>query len=100
MRRRFRLPERDIRTADHFLIARTRHRTVVLVIDQAQGVLELPAATAVDTSSITSNPGHFMGVLRLEDGLVLIHDLEQFLSEDEAHGLDVALSRGTSSADR
>lgn len=99
VRRRFRLPERDIDPADHFLIARTGHRTVVLAIDHPQGVLELPAAAAVDTTAITPNPGHFSGVLRLEDGLVLIHNLELFLSPDEAQGLDVALTEGSPGAD-
>lgn len=98
VRRRFRLPERDIEPRDHFLIARTVRRTVVLVIDCAQGVLELPAAAAIDAASITANPGHFRGVIRLEDGLVLIHDLELFLSPEEAQGLDVALSQGISRA--
>jgi purine-binding chemotaxis protein CheW len=99
VRRRFRLPERDIEPADHFLIARTGQRTVVLVIDHAQGVLELPAAAAIDAATITPDPGHFSGVLRLEDGLVLIHNLERFLSHEEARGLDVALNRGTTSAE-
>lgn len=99
LRRRFRLPERDIEPPDHFLIARTGQRAVALLIDQAQGVLELPAAAAIDAATITPDPGQFSGVLRLEDGLVLIHNLERFLSPDEARGLDVALSRGTPSAE-
>ena len=99
VRRRFRLPERDIEPADHFLIARTGQRTVVLVIDHAQGVLELPTTATIDAAAITPEPGQFSGVLRLEDGLVLIHNLERFLSHQEARGLDVALNRGTTSAE-
>ncbi len=99
VRRRFRLPERDIDPTDHFLIARTGQRTVVLAIDHPQGVLELPAAEAIDATAITPNPGYFSGVLRLEDGLVLIHNLEVFLSADESQGLDAALTRGMPSAD-
>lgn len=98
IRRRFRLPERDIEPSHQFLIARTVHRIVVLVIDRAQGVLELPSTEAIDAANITPDPSHFSGVLRLEDGLVLIHDLERFLSSDEAHDLDAALSRGSSRA--
>ena len=40
---RFGLPEREIRPADQFLIAQTAQRTVVLVIDEAQGVIERAA---------------------------------------------------------
>lgn len=98
VRRRFRLPERDIVPADHFLIAHTGQRAVVLVIDHAQGVIELPSAAAIDAAAITPDPVHFSGVLRLEDGLVLIHDLERFLSQEEERGLDAALTRGAPSA--
>ncbi len=98
MRRRFRLPERTIDPADQFLIARTAQRTVVLAIDAAQGVLERPATDTIDAASIAPGLGHLQGVIRLEDGLVLIHDLEQFLSPDEARTLDEAMSRQASHA--
>ena len=48
IRRRFRLPERAIDPADHFLIARTIRGTVVLVIDAAQGILDGPATPMMD----------------------------------------------------
>jgi purine-binding chemotaxis protein CheW len=41
-------------------------------------------------------------VARLEDGLVLIHDLDGFLSESEAESLDTALGaamEGSSAAE-
>jgi purine-binding chemotaxis protein CheW len=90
IRRRFRLPERNINLADHFLIARTAQRRVVLVIDAAQGVLEHPSTAVIDVESIAPGLAHIRGVITLEDGLVLIHDLEQFLSPDESHALDEA----------
>ena len=98
IRRRFRLPERTIEPADHFLIARTARRTVVLAIDTAQGVLERAAADVIHAASIAPDLEHLQGVIQLEDGLVLIHDLEQFLSPDEARMLDEAMNRRTSHA--
>ena len=94
IRRRFRLPERNINLADHFLIARTAQRRVVLVIDAAQGVLEHPSTAVIDVESIAPGLAHIRGVITLEDGLVLIHDLEQFLSPDESHALDQAMNQG------
>lgn len=93
IRRRLRLPERMIEPRDHFLIARTAQRTVVLVIDSAQGILEHPAVGMIDAKSIGSNLGHIQGVIQIPDGLVLIHDLERFLTPDEACALDAAMSR-------
>jgi purine-binding chemotaxis protein CheW len=86
VRRRFHLPEREISPADQFLIARATRGLVVLVIDATYGVVEHPATS-------TGGSGHICGALALHDGLVLIHDLDRFLSQDESHELDEALRR-------
>lgn len=99
LRHKFRLPERAIDPADYFLIARTAQRTVVLVIDAAHGVLEHPAAAVIDAAHIAPTLGQVRGVISLEDGLVLIHDLEVFLSPDEARALDRAMSQDNLHAD-
>lgn len=93
LRRKFRLPERTVDPADQFLIARTAQRTVVLVIDAAHGVLECPAAAVIDAAHIEPTTGHVRGVIPLEDGLVLIHDLEVLLSPDEGRALDEAMNQ-------
>ncbi len=67
--------------------------SVVLVIDAAQGVLERPAAVVIDAADIAPTLGHIRGVIPVEDGLVLIHDLEVFLSPDEARALDEAMNQ-------
>jgi purine-binding chemotaxis protein CheW len=98
VRRRLCLPERDISPDDQFLIARSAQRTVVLAIDSAHGVLEIPANSTVDARALALNLRHIGGVIPLEDGLVLIHDLEEFLSLDEARALDEAMSQDVSRA--
>jgi purine-binding chemotaxis protein CheW len=94
MRRRFGLPERELHPDDHFIIARAGSRTVALVIDDAQGVVELPRGAIVKVESIAPQLQHVRGVIQLPDGLVLIQDLEQFLSLDEARALDTAMDGG------
>src|SRR5712691_6882236 len=93
VRRRFLMPDRDIRPADWFLLAHTARRTVALVIDESEGVLERPLSEVVMSSQIVAGLEPFPGVVRLDDGLVLIHDLERFLSFDEARAVDVALDQ-------
>jgi purine-binding chemotaxis protein CheW len=95
LRRKFRLPERSVAPADQFLIARTEKRTVVLLIDSAWGVLEHPTTALVNIETVAPNLEHIEGVLQLEDGLVLIHDLQKFLSSDEALSLDQAMNQRT-----
>lgn len=93
IRSRLGLPECEIRPADHFLIAQTVRRTVVLVIDEALGVIERPPGDIVGRAIL---PGleQTRGVIRLDDGLALIHDLEGFLSLGEERALDKAIIRG------
>lgn len=91
MRRRLRLPERPLLPSDQFLIARTRDRTVVLAIDTALGVIEQPGGDLVEAARLTHPLPQIRGVIRLEDGLVLVQDLEQFLSADEAGALSRAV---------
>jgi len=90
-RLRFNLPRRTLEPADYFLIARAGVRRVVLVIDRPLGVIDQPADAVVEAGLITHGIEHIRGVIRLEDGLVLIQDLEQLLSADEARDLDRAL---------
>jgi purine-binding chemotaxis protein CheW len=91
VRRRFLMPDRPIGPADWFLLAHTARHTVVLVVDESEGVVERPQAQIVPSTQIVPGLEHFPGVLRLDDGLVLIHDLERFLSLDEAYALDEAM---------
>lgn len=91
VRQRFQLPQREIGVADQFLIAQTRWRSVALVVDETQGLVELDASDVVSSNLITPGLEQFQGVLKLDDGLVLIHDLEKFLSLDEARTLDDAM---------
>jgi purine-binding chemotaxis protein CheW len=96
LRRRFGLREREISPADQFLIARTAPRTVVLVVDEAEGVIERPQSAVISSIQIVPGLDHIKGVIKLDDGLVLIHDLERFLSLDETRALDVAMNQDKS----
>jgi purine-binding chemotaxis protein CheW len=99
VRQRLGLPERDIDPADQFLIARTTQRTVVLAVDAVSGVFELPAAAMTDAGSLAPGLAHIRGVIPIADDLVLIHDLEAFLSPAEAQALDAELKQAAARAD-
>lgn len=92
VRRRFRLPERPIRVTDQFLLAQAGARAVVLIVDTAEAVMERLAHEIVEPSSVAPGLEHVRGVVRTSDGLVLIHDLERFLSLEEAAALDSAMN--------
>jgi purine-binding chemotaxis protein CheW len=95
VRKRFVVPDREIGPADWFLIARTARQTVVLVIDQSDGVIEQAQIDIVRSAQIVPSLEQFPGVVRLDDGLVLIHDLDRFLSLDETKALDTSMAQRT-----
>ena len=93
MRRRFRLPEKETGLYDHVIIAATSRRTVALPVDSVEGVIGLAEAEVTAAAEIVPGLEYVEGAVKLKDGMVLIHDLERFLSLDEETALDEALRR-------
>jgi purine-binding chemotaxis protein CheW len=91
MRARFGLTAREIDLADRFIFARTRKRVVALIADSVDGVIFHSREDIISPEHIVSGIEYIDGVAKLEDGLLLIHDLNKFLSLEEENGLDRAL---------
>lgn len=91
IRRRLDLPERKIDLNDRFIIARTQRRTVALVVDTVTGVIEPAQEKLAPAEKITPGIELIDGVIKLEDGMILIHNLDRFLSLEEETVLDYAL---------
>ena len=83
VRKRFRQPEREVTPADQFIIAKARSLKVALLVDAAQGVLKEAEAGHIAPDDFIPGMEYVSGVTRTEDGLVLIHDLDKFLSLGE-----------------
>ncbi|MEE8389724.1 MAG: chemotaxis protein CheW [Anaerolineae bacterium] len=91
VRQRFRLPEREIALSDRFIIAHTARRVVALVADSVNGVVERAEHEVIAAEDILPEVEYVEGVIKLQDGMVLIHDLDAFLSLDEEKTLDEAM---------
>lgn len=92
MRKRFLLPERAIALSDQLVIARTRQRPVALVTDAVSGIFAYAEPDIVVAETILPGLEYIDGVVRLSDGLILIHNLDRFLSLDEAASIDSAMA--------
>jgi purine-binding chemotaxis protein CheW len=92
IRRRFHLPEREIELSDQLIIANTARRTVALVVDTVDGVIERLSEEVTPADQVLPRIEYVEGIVKLENGLVLIHDLDKFLSIDEGTKLDEALN--------
>jgi purine-binding chemotaxis protein CheW len=94
IRKLFRLPQRDIYLEDQFIIAQTSQRLVVLVVDSVNGVYDLEHHQVIVTEESFPFTEYLSGIATIEHGIVLITDLDKFLSLDEERVLDVALAEG------
>lgn len=91
IRQRFRLPEREIDPSDQFIIARTAKRIVALVVDAVAGVREHLERDMVKAEDVLPAMEYVEGVIKLDGGLILVHDLDKFLSLEEEEALDDAV---------
>ena len=90
LRGRLGLTRRPPLLSDHLIICRVGKRTVALRVDRAVELVSVPRH-CIDEAGHLNGGRHLSGVARLSDGLVLIHDLATFLSEEETAWLDGAL---------
>jgi purine-binding chemotaxis protein CheW len=91
VRKRFRLPEREVELSDQFIIARLSRRMVALVVDAVSDVVPCTESQIVASEKILPGLEHVEGVLKLSDGMILVHDLDRFLSLDEEQALEEAM---------
>jgi len=93
IRKRLRLPDRETNLSDRLIVAQTSRRTVALIADAVSGVVEGSKDELIAAETILPGLEYVEGVTKLEDGMILIHNLEKFLSLEEEKTLDQALKQ-------
>lgn len=91
LRRRFALPSRETRLSDVLILVEGAERAAALAADGVDGLID---GTQPQTAAgaIVAGLKQVDGVVELEDGLALIHDIDRFLSACERQQLDAALA--------
>ncbi len=90
MRARFRLPPRPVRPSDRMVLARALGRLVALRVDDVLDVATVPDESLSAARDDDPSTRHLAGVAQLPDGLVLVGDLDAFLTQGEREALAVA----------
>lgn len=94
MGRRVGLPAREYGVTAQLLVARTPRRTMALPVDEVLGVREVAAQTVSPPDAVLPGLAHVAGIAALPDGMLLIYDLDAFLSLEEECHLTCALEEG------
>jgi len=92
LRRRLGLVEREMALDDQLLIARSATRVLAMIVDAVAGVVEYDEKDFVAVETVVGGTRLVKGIVKAPDGLLLIHDLDSFLSLDEERELDAALA--------
>ena len=74
---------KEIHPDDHLILARCSNRQVGLVVDRCRGIQECHVQPPSEAGLAEGQGGLIHGVAQLADGLLLIHDLDAFLSPEE-----------------
>lgn len=87
VRRRLGLPERDLRLSDEMVVAHVSHGQLVLLVDEVLSLISCKEGDIVPARKILNELNAIDGIAKTAEGLVIVEDLERFLSLDEARFL-------------
>jgi len=93
IRKLFLLPERDIDLNDQLIIANTSMRTIALWVDSVSDVVERTEDEIIRAEKILLDIDYVKGIFKFEDGMVLLQDLDKFLTLEEITLLKAALKK-------
>lgn len=91
LRERFRLPPRRLRPGHQFVLLRLAARVLAIVVDEAAEVVAFDPQQMVPAIELMSWLEKIQGVIRLEDGLLVVNDPEHFLDADDWDALAGAM---------
>jgi len=91
LRKRFHYPDLELDPENHFIIAQTDKRKLALLVDGVNDIVESRKDKIVREKDILPHMDCIEGVLKVDDDIVLIHDLARCLSIHEEKQLDKAL---------
>lgn len=85
---------RSLRVSDHFILAHSSRRALALLVDDVEEVTDVPAGMILKAEELIDGRGAVQGFVKMEDGLIVICDLERCLTPDQEQALDLAVAGG------
>ena len=80
-----------LRPSDRFVVVASRDRPVVLRVDSADEIMEIPGDAVTEARTVAPDVVTAAGIARLSDGMIVIHDPDRFLSSQDSEQLRRAL---------
>jgi len=91
----FDLPDREIELSDNLIVVLAAGFKVALFADEVTGVMPYEEQKFVGREEIFPGIGEMQGIVRLDDGMIFIYDLNRFLAKESLTALSNALVNTT-----
>ena len=87
LRKRFRLPSKALEPSDQFVILRLEGRALAVTVDEAVDVAQFEPEALLPAQDVLPWLDRSQGVVRLEDGLLVVKDPARFLDVEDWNAL-------------
>ena len=91
-RQRLSIREREIELSDHFIVVNGLGTALALIADKVEPVLEVTEDRLVYSGASVPTGGCVEGVAKMEDGLIILLDVEKMLLSDEVEPESIRVS--------
>lgn len=91
-RRRLGMPPRRVHLSDRLVVVRTATHRIAVRVESIVGLVEVVGVDVEAAASVVPEVLSRLGVVRTDDGLLVVVDPDAFLSAEEAQGLDRAIA--------
>lgn len=94
LRARFGMERRDVHVDDQFVLVRLPQRMLAILANDVVDVCSFDSASIVPAVDVAPWLDRIRGVVRMQDGLLLVTDPAAFLDLDEWQAIDAAVEEG------
>ncbi|NQT61035.1 MAG: purine-binding chemotaxis protein CheW [Bacteroidetes bacterium] len=91
---RFLLTEREIALSDKLIVIQIGKRKTALLVNKIVGIIEAGEEDIITADVIIPGIESFKGVIRREDGMILVYDPEKLLTYEEFQQLEKTVHMG------
>jgi purine-binding chemotaxis protein CheW len=95
IRRRFNYPENEVNLRDKLILLHTHNRVAAFLVNKVQGIIEVAENDVVPPKEIVPGMDYIQGVIRRDEGMILIHQLDRLLSGEEDAQLNKAIKNSS-----
>lgn len=87
IRKRLALPDKEVELSERMIIARTKKLIVAILVDDVEGLMEIDEKNIAEKDSIFPGLKYIEGVIKSSSGIIIVHNLDDFLSLEEEETL-------------